>query len=390
MQVIKPSLLNFAFIPIMLGTLVGCGGGSNGNDLDPNEGSAKQDNAITINATAGGRGAAADDPANKYTYFNLATKAVVELSDAEAATSSDWHIAFKRTSIKLNGGVAGPGSVTGVLAAAQDDFYDVKGDPDNSVFLNASATSELATLNGVTSINGLALVEDRNIPYIKGDGSSDGWWLYAGPPTHVVSANADLWWLIKSATADSYAKFNVTHIVQTTRDITLDLFIQGTADSEFSSTATAWTAAIGAAGGSRCFDIDSVAQVDCSTAATDWDIKVEVVAQSWNIWTNGGVSGSGSGGAFGSFETTDIVNYVSGTVNTSGTDISAMYGQDSAGGVFKDNSWYAYNLEANSKLWPNYRVYIIDTGSVQYKLQMLSFYDAAGTSGMLKFRYQNL
>jgi len=392
MKAAKQPLIGPALIVLAVGSLSGCGGGNNDNDPQANNSPDNPEGVITkqIDATAGGRGVAADDPANKYTYFNLGTEQVVELTDAEAETSSDWHIGFKRTNFKLNSGVSGPAGVKGAVADAQDDFYDVNGDPNSSVFLNASAASELAALDGVTSINGLTFVEDRNIPYIKGDGSSEGWWLYAGPPTHAVSANPDKWWLIKSAAANSYAKFNVTNIVQASRDIRLDLFIQGVADSAFSTTATQWTAAIGAAGGSRCFDIDITAEVDCTTAAADWDIKVEVAGQSWNIWTNGGVSGSGSGGAFGSFDSTAIADYLSGTINTSGTVISEMYGQDSAGGLFKDNTWYAYSLQGNNKLWPNYRVYAIDTGSAQYKLQILSFYDEAGTSGMIKFRYEGL
>ncbi len=378
----------------VLGALSGCvdGGGTDTTNASK-ESSSSAAASVQIDATAGGLGAGPTDPKNKYTYFNLDTGQVVNLSDADATASSAWHIAFKRTSIKLNGGVSGPGTVAGAVADAQDDFYDAAtGDPNPSVFLNATAGSELAAFDAVTSAAGLTFAEDRNVPYIKGDGSSDGWWLYSGPPTYTVSANPDQWWLVKSAAADSYAKFHVTNIVQASRDITLELFIQGAGNSAFSTTPTTWTAAIGAAGGSNCFDIDAVAEVDCTTAATDWDIKVEVSAdgRDWSIWTNGGVSGSGNGGAFGPIDTATIGGYVSGTSSPAGTDITRFYGQDSAGGVFKDNTWYAYSLQGNNKLWPNYRVYAIDTGSVQYKLQILSYYNDAGTSGWIKFRYESL
>jgi len=305
------------------------------------------------------------------------------------AYSTDWHIAFKRTAIKLNGGASGPGSVRGALADTQGDFYDTATDaPNNSVFLNATANSELAAFNAVTSTVGLSFAEDRNIPYIKGDGTDAGWWLYNGPPAHTVSANPDQWWLIKSATADSYAKFNVTTIVQASRDITLNLFIQSKADNTFSTVASPWTAAIGSAGGSKCFDIDSAAEVDCTTI--DWDIKIEVTGQAWNIWTNGGVSGRGDGGAFGPFNTADIADYINGQNSPGGTNITGMYEQDSSSGLFKDNTWYAYNLEGNSKLWPNYRVYAIDTGAGFYKAQLLSYYDQAGVSGNHTLRYAPL
>lgn len=381
-----PSASMWVLISLALGALSGCGDDSNtpdaNNDLLPNT-----TGSVQIDATAGGFGTDPNDPANKYTYFNLDSGQVIELSDSEAAASENWHIAFKRTNIKLNGGVSGPASIKGAVADAQDDFYDGNGNPDSSVFLNATAASERAAFDGVVGTDGLSFEEDRNIPYIRGDGSSEGWWLYSGPPDHTVSANPDQWWLIKSAAANSYAKFHVTDIVQASRDITLNLFIQGAADSAFSDTKTTWTAAIGDAGGSKCFDIDAAAEVDCTTAAADWDIKVEVAGQAWNIWINGGVSGDGSGGAFGPFDTVGVGGYVSGTTSPDGTDISRMYRQDSKGGIFKDNTWYAYGLQGNSKLWPNYRVYAIDTGTAQYKMQILGYYNAAGTSGYITLRY---
>jgi len=384
---------------LALGVLSGCDpGGDNVSSIDPVVRGSSASPATVIekqvDATAGGRGAAPGDAVNKYTYFDLDNGEVVNLTDVQAKTNLEWDVAFKRTNFKLNGGVSGEGTVEGSVADAQDEFYDAAGDPVNSVFINASAGSELESFNAISDFSDLSFEKDRNIPYIKGDGSSAGWWLYSGEPSYAVSANADKWWLVKSAAAkndvNSYAKFHVTDIVQASRDITLELFIQGVSDDVFPTTPTTWTANIGAAGGSKCYDIDAAAEVACSTSATDWDIKVEVVGQKWNIWTNGGVSGSGTGAAFGPFDSTEEVDYVSGTVNSAGTSLSRMYGRDSAGGVFKDNSWYAYNLQENNKLWPNYRVYAIDTGTAKFKFQVLSFYDDAGASGWIKFRYVGL
>ncbi|MCF6323220.1 MAG: hypothetical protein L3J89_02680 [Gammaproteobacteria bacterium] len=372
----------------------GCGGSDSVvNNGDPGSGNKPPPSSgittLQIDATAGGFGTSPTDPANKYSYLNLKSGMVVNLSDAEAAVSSAWHIAFKRTSIKLNGGVSGPGTTQGAVADAQNDFYDAAtGDAIASVFSNASPASELAAFEAVTTTNSLSFTEDRNIPYITGDGSSDGWWLN----TATISANPDQWWLIKSATANSYAKFHVTDIVPASRDITLELFIQGAVDSAFSATATTWTAVIGVAGGSKCFDIDTAAEVDCTSSAADWDLKVEVAGQDWSIWTNGGVSGSGSGGAFGSFDPAGAASYVSGTAAPGGTDISGFYRQDSAGGTFEDNTWYAYNVLNQSPplLWSNYRVYAIDTGTAQYKLQILSYYNQATVSGNYTVRFAPL
>jgi HmuY protein len=377
----------FTLLPLTLGLLSACGGDGN-TDPAANNTTQPAIAALQVAATAGGYGAAANDPANKYTYVNLDRTEIIDLSDEQAERSGAWHIAFKRTNIKLNGGVSGPGAVQGALADGQDSFYDANGDADSSVFLNANADSELTSFESATDSSALTFSKDRNVPYIKGDGSNNGWWLYSGAPTYSVSANPDQWWLIKSASADSYAKFHVSNIVQSSRDISLEFYIQAKTDSAFSNTLSLWTANIGSAGGSRCFDIDTVMAVDCD--ADSWDIKVEVAGQSWNIWTNGGVSGTALAGAFGPFDPSTAATYISGTLSPGGTNITRMYGQDSAGGLFKDNSWYAYGLQGASKLWPNYRVYAVDTGNSVHKLQILSYYDQSGMSANYNLRHADI
>ena len=383
---------------LMVSVLSGCGGddttdteAANNLTSSGNGNTAAGITTLQFDATGGGRGAAPTDPANKYTYLNLETGAVVNLTDAAAASSNDWHVAFKRTATKLNGGVSGSGTVRGAMADTQEEFYLANGEADTSVFLNATADTELTSLQAVSDVTALTFSSDRHIAAMTGDGGIKSWWSY-NPAVHSVEAAADNWWLVKSAAGNSYAKVHVTNIVQTSRDITLELFIQDVGSSNFSTVATTYTAAIGAAGGSKCYDIDTVSEVDCTTAAANWDLKVEVSSdgRDWNIWSNGGSSGSGDGAVFGTVDAADIAAYPSGTHHSNGMNISSLYKSDSAGGLFADNSWYAYSLQGNNKLWPNYRVYAIDTGSAQYALQVLSFYDATGTSGMLKVRYKAL
>ncbi len=345
---------------------------------------------VRIDATAGGIGAPADDPRNRYTYFDLVNGQVLELSDEQARRDGRWHIAFKRNRIKLNGGVSGPGAVRGAIADAQEDFYDASGEPIVSVFTNASAESERTAFAAVTRGDGLDFIADRATPYILGDGSADGWWSYSGPPEHRISANPERWWLIRSAEGNGYAKFHVTDIVQATREITMELFIQGPTDTAFSNIPITWTAALGADGGRRCFDFDGAAEVDCESAAETWDLQVEVTGRAWNLWTNGGVYGRGRGAAFGPLDADAAADYVSGTVAPDGRSIARLYRQDGTGGIFEEYPWYAYSLLGNNKLWPNYRVYVIDTGTGHYKLQILGYYDEAGVSGHYTLRYAPL
>ena len=66
----------------------------------------------TIDATAGGTAAAADNP---YVYLDLMAGTKVDLTDTASLTSTAWHVGFKRAGIKLNGGDSGPGQVAAAV-----------------------------------------------------------------------------------------------------------------------------------------------------------------------------------------------------------------------------------------------------------------------------------
>lgn len=80
--------------------------------------------AGTVDATAGGIAAAADKP---YIYLDLETGTKVELDDVAARTSTAWDIAFKRASVRLNGGDSGIGGrlATTVLADSLDAVTEI-------------------------------------------------------------------------------------------------------------------------------------------------------------------------------------------------------------------------------------------------------------------------
>lgn len=73
-----------------------------------------------VEAMAGGFGMSADNP---YVYLNLKTGAKVELNDVQARASGDWDVAFKRASIRMNGGDSGSGArkVSVVQAESLED-----------------------------------------------------------------------------------------------------------------------------------------------------------------------------------------------------------------------------------------------------------------------------
>ena len=79
-------------------------------DADPAE--AADDSVaplLRVDASAGGMQGAASSP---YVYLNLThTRQSVALSDVDAATSPDWHVALKRTQFRVNSGDSGVGQV---------------------------------------------------------------------------------------------------------------------------------------------------------------------------------------------------------------------------------------------------------------------------------------
>src|SRR5690606_23850241 len=106
-----------------------------------------------------------------FVYYNLQSMQKVELSDPES--SMDWHIAFRRQHIILNGGDSGAGNVEGALASTNGDFYDGSGNPVFSAFINATAENQSAHFDAATTGSELTeYIADVYVPAI--DGSSTG------------------------------------------------------------------------------------------------------------------------------------------------------------------------------------------------------------------------
>ena len=67
---------------------------------------------------------------NAYVYIDLVAGAKADFDDVAALTSSDWDVAFERSSIKCNGGDSGPGqvAVAAVDAASIGDVTEAPAD----------------------------------------------------------------------------------------------------------------------------------------------------------------------------------------------------------------------------------------------------------------------
>ncbi|MFY9269095.1 MAG: HmuY family protein [Candidatus Manganitrophaceae bacterium] len=347
-----------------------------------------------IDAAAVGLGAPPTDPKNKYAYFNFSTGQGVDLADAQAPDSPDWDIAFKRSSIKLNGGISGKKRVVGFFTGNNAEAYGANGKPIQSWFENATAETELPDFEGVTVAQIPADSEfkaDKLILAIKGDGTNEGWWFYDGPPTHAVTAVPENWWVVKSAGGDSHAKFHVTLIEKTAseRKITVEMKVQPVGSASFGDLHS-HTLSIPIGGGAQALDFDAMEMIVDPSVEPGWDLKAEydAAAREYRIRVNAGVSGPGKGGAMALENNPDSV--------TNGADRNQAphYFSDSTGGIFSDvaTTWNAYNITGTDhKLWPNFRVYLIKSGADVFKLQILGYYHPQTTeSGVYTVRYEKV
>lgn len=364
--------------------LAGCGGASTTQDAEPQEKNYSERQLDASDNT-------------DYVYLNLDTNTELSLTAEQAASSTDWHVAFRRFSVQLNGGASGPGAVAGAIADAQTDFYDAGGDPLVSVFTNATPESELSAFEATLAAPG-SWATDSVVTQLRGTSSTDGGWYLYNPMNGVMSANTENGWLIRSGEGNSYARMRAQELTFATRsgngvesfEFAFDVQVPGT--DQLTGSAT-FSGSIPPAGGEVCFDFDADANVACS--GTLWDVKIAFFGRDFYLRSNGGVSGEGAGAVFGPFEWDELSAWTSATIEPSGSSVVARYQEDVTSGIFDESSWYAYNLTGAHRLWPNYAVYLIDTNQAddaapQYALQITGYYDATGASGYPRLRWRRI
>jgi hypothetical protein len=377
-------LVSSAILTTTLG-LTACGGDSdndNNQEQGPNNGISTAVQA-TIDASAGGMGAGVDDPENKYSYFSFATGTEVELQDDEAEHSNAWDIAFKRTSIIVNGNAA-----TAALVAKQERFYDQDGNPIKDSFINANADTEAQAFIDITAegITNAEFKTDEAVPALT------DWYTY-NFMTHVVTANTDNFYLIQNAENDNVSIFNMKAITTAGRvaaSYRVQFFNNEAAagtDFSFPQTGTEFVADF-TSQTEICYDLDTHSQLDCASNPNTWDLRLD---NSFQIWLNGGIHGTGNAKT----TTPDSFANISAKTSVSPYELLA----DSKTGIFTDSAtkWSAYGINNQHKMWPNYRVYAVESHGQQYKLRILSYYapmdsvePAAGTSGVITFEYEQL
>ncbi|WP_323751747.1 HmuY family protein [Marinobacter sp.] len=349
--------------------LAACGGGGSEKDIS-NADAAEEPEQEGISSKQ-------LPAASETVYLNLETGAFVE-------ANGDWHIAANRLSFQLNGGASGDSTVGGAIAVEQSDFYDANGEPDVSVFTNATANSEEEHLLGVFQEPD-AWQQDA---FYSAFGAADVWSTY-DPATGVISEKEDVGYLVRSAEGDSYARMRVVDFNFPTRagngieSFTFEFDVQAAGASQFSSTPIVFATPPDYDGTDACFDFDAANVVDCASSSA-WDVQVGFSGRDWYLKSSS--SASGQGGAAGPMPWAELASY------NADPGVPQLYTTDSTGGVLSEYPWYAYNLTGQHKIWPNFRTFLIksdvsDTASSVWALQIVGYYDESGASGQPVVRW---
>lgn len=372
--------------------MTGCGSSSSSKtptgtvDDTPSQSTVK---SITIDATAGGFNASADDLKNKYTYFDFATGKVIEMNDEDVDNNQEWDIAFKRLNVKLNGGESGSGTVTGAVGDMQSELYDESGEIIPAQIMALDDASGLVEFKNTES-NVTAFTKDS-----IGSAIAKEWWrdfdMSAMPP--VLKANDDNWFVVRSSTGDSYAKIHATKVESANRalsNLQLEMYIQGQGETVFSDTVTVADINFTTGVSSIYYDFDTASTVDENA---EWDLKID---KDWKIWMNSTIYGCGQGGVFGSDDGIPLMA-LNAMITADGKSDSGesvpKYFPDTESSIFSTYSWYAFNFNKDHKAWANYRTYLIKVAEGEsYRVQLTNYYnsDPKPMSGHVTMRYERI
>ena len=312
-----------------------------------------------IDATAGG--AFSTEP-HDFTYFSFDTREVVPLTDAEAAGSEAWHIAFKRSEIRLNGGISGPGEVVGVDLHGAEDVI-------------AEESFGAVTAADVPAAD--AFIADGPAYAIS------EWYAYdSSSHTMTVPGNA-----YELSTAEGrFAKFVVDGMEGASRNDAGRISFRWVVGEGTDLGGDVRSATVEVSGGREVyFSLTSGEAVTPSDPAgsMDWDLHFS----GYVIRVNGGISGPGQGGAFPAYQTGQAFDEIDKAMGFG-------YFADRAGSAFSTETgeWYSYDSTTHLLSTRNH-VYVIDTGDGLYKMQLLNFYqevEGAPVSGFITFRWRPL
>jgi hypothetical protein len=294
--------------------------------------------------------------------FSFSSKDTMPVADDQALTDTTWDIAFRRTIVKINGGVSGSRSLAGV------DLASV-GSPDSIDFA------------GVLDTTGIGDDDWQPDSY---DYAIDQWFTY----NHPLFVLTNYVYTIKDASG-KYVKFTVSGMYGgSAPPNTGNLIIRYVyANSGTNISGVGIMDTIEVSSDTAYYDFSTGQQVTPAdpSSSLDWDFAIA----SYDIHLNSDIFGDGQAAAY---LNTDSL----GTPRTDFDSIAVAevqptaYSIDVAGSAF--NGWYNYDSGSHS-ITSNGHVYLIRVGADIYKMQILSYYHKVNdipASGWYTFKWLKL
>lgn len=312
------------------------------------------------------------DASTSTQYVALGSPAAL-VSVANPATSTAWDISFNATTVQLNGGASGPGTVSAYCVCQNQTKTDAQ-------ILAQTSASALADFANVTAAS-----IPSNTALFKTDVQAlaiTGWYNFNATTMTVTPNAAAIWGLKLTTTPGAVAKLHVIAIPtpgQTNAGpVTLEY---ATASAPGVTLGTDHQLIVDASSGATVY-VNLSTNSTSLTSTNPWDIAL----QGYKILVNGGTSGTGTTSAVSYSAIPPARTYASITSIDAQIPSSAFV-VDGAGGVFAATPWFRYDITGNHEITPTYDVYLIKKGTQVYKLQITSYYDTNAAARHVTFRY---
>jgi len=305
-----------------------------------------------------------------FAYLSLADGGSL-VSPPDPSTSTAWHMAFRRSTVRLNGGVAGPGAVS--------EF-----NLGNNADLTAEEIAELTSDEGVEAFDA---VTDADIPasssftedeLVPDQGAT---WFRSDPRSGTLVAHPRVAWKLRERSRRGFALLRVTDLEMDGRR-PLGLTIEYRRHDPGADLGSAGTAAVSFARGPVYLELEGGSQQNDS-AGCGWDLSASpelVIGVNARFRT--GTFPLDDAEDFTQLERADDAPGYGGFLSAIAGAFPVTVGD--AAGIF----WY--DIRENNRMWPTYNVFLVRTGEEIYKVQIFDYYNDEGESGHQSVKFQRL
>jgi hypothetical protein len=297
-----------------------------------------------------------------FTYFTFADGGSV-VSVADPLTSSDWDMAFQRFTVKLNGGVAGPGAVSGANL-------------ENNATLDTAAVLALTQADADAAFEAVTSADIGSVTFVEDGIAEDrNAWLNFGAMGPVADPTSA--WKVRLADGDFALIRAIDFVFAPVPSATFEVRYQPAGGTMSAIDTVVADLSMGPA----FVDLETGAGV--APMGCNWDIQVSPGADLvLNAACDAGTFPLAPGEDFSQLgvasdapEYGGFLSVVSGAFPT---------GFDSPEGIF----WY--NIDGAMRLYPTFNVFLVRVGTTTYKVQITDYYNSTGASGFPTVRFQQL